>query len=187
MEGLEMAVQPFARRLFYGMDLPISVELAATIATWITKSAMVRDSQDDQRARAVTQFDRTWLYEHREPPPRTWVWVLRLEPDHGTVTARHLTSTRSAGAVTPEALLRTFTSGPNAYTTTFSFNLLTLIVASGSKDAGPLNDLAMAFPESVLRLWPTPIPCDWPPRRTTTDAQVVDFSSGVEIFPGGGI
>jgi hypothetical protein len=115
------------------------------------------------------------------------VWALCLEPDHGTVTARHLTRTRSAGGVTPEALRRIFTSGPNAYTTTFNFNRLTLIVASGSEDAGPLSDLARAFPESVLRLWPTPIPYHWPPRRTTTDAQVVDFSSGVGIFPDGGI
>jgi hypothetical protein len=184
MNDLELAVQPYAKRLFSGRDLHMPPELASTVATWITKSAMVRDAQDGQRDQAVTQEGRNWIRTHLTPPPATSVWIACLHVDHGTVATRHVSRFRApVDPADPLVGITVVKAVPNAFVTTFSFHRLVLFVAGGSAPhLGPLYDPSVLFPDTILRIWPDPAPCHWPPRRTISNELVVKVSGGEGIF-----
>jgi hypothetical protein len=176
MNDQEMAVKPYAKHLFYGRDLHMSPDLASTIATWISKSSMVRDAQDDKRVQAVTQDRRNWIRTRLTPPPGTWVWIACLHVDHALTASRHHTRYRATALHLAEPLVA------NAFVSTFSFHRLVLFVAGCPPGVGAVYDPSALFPETILRIWPDPAPCHWPPRRTISDELVAKLCDGEGIF-----
>ena len=153
MNGLDEAVRVHGSELFYGRALNLSMDLMTSIATWATKLAIVKDTQDYKNSGAVSQERRSWLYEQRTPPPRTWVWAACLSDDPRTQAIRHHTRLIEddwnaplqfgPGKVLPRA---------NTSFTTFSYHRLAVVVASTDNASLGFYDPAELFSEVIVRL-----------------------------------
>jgi hypothetical protein len=179
MNGLDEAVRVHGSKLFYGHELDLPVELKSSVASWATKLAMVKDTQDYKDSGAISQERRSWLYTEQTPPPRTWVWAACLPEEAGTLAIRH--QTRFLGTdwfANPKGADLAGIKA-NASFTTFSYHALLIVVASVDNTGGHrLYDPAELFPRVVVRLWPNPVEGPWPPQSTISNALIAELSDG---------
>lgn len=177
MSSLEAAAKVVLPPLIHVEPASVTATEAATLATWISKSAVMREYLDHPRTRAIPAWHRRWVHEKQSPPPGTWVWCARLtKKSKWAISSRHASLTISEGddRVGPMA---------NTHVSSFGFHRVWMLVfGTSSAAAYGVRDLALMFPDVFVRLWPDPYGFLWPTKRAVTDDLVEELGGGKGII-----
>jgi hypothetical protein len=177
MEDLEAPLQQMAPRLFYARPTSFSAGEAEAIACWAAMKAMVRDAASNPAIRAVRAADRKRMYLSHKPVPNTYVWLATTPKREAQVGDWHHTMGLFPTSYAPAGIERA-----NTYVTTTIFHRLVVIVACSRAVAGAIEDVSVALPDALVRVWPNAQPFDWPLKRPLTFEALQELGHGHGIF-----
>ena len=173
MSCLESAVRPILTRL-WAPNYPFgrttfSAEDAATLATWATKTAWVRERVGDPVLTATAEM-RRGLVDQQRPPEWTSIWVARHEgaSNFGVYVARIAVAHQDdPWNAEPRA---------HALLCTLTFRGLSILVRTDDRWGIPQMDM----PNDVWRRFcPVSQPVEWPPSRPASDGDVLAAASSL--------
>jgi hypothetical protein len=155
MSNLEVAAQGVLSPLVEGEPSVLDEDAQKTAATWAVKTAMMFQHNRPQ-SWAVPLADHHWLFEHREPPTSTKVWLGCYATLGWAAFAR-----QASLRLTPESATRDV-HDLNAYATTFAVGHLVMQVFGTAR----AEELTIESPgwvaSAVDQIWPTLGTLGWP-------------------------
>lgn len=166
MSGLETSVKPLLNRLWssgyaYGRTA-LGIDEAATVGTWATKTAWIRERVSDEVVTATREM-RRYLMDHQLPPEFTRVWVARHQgrSDFGVYVGRLEATHQDDGWDTDRRR--------HILMCVLTFRGLSVLVRTDDGWGVP----PLTLPESRWRLmWPVSEPVQWPPAEPVSDAEL---------------
>lgn len=175
-EEVEKPVQTILPELAKGQFANLRNSHLNSLSLWAAKVASIRGLMDKGK-RAIPREHYTWMYENREPPPNTFIWMAKCDSPLDTWT-RHL-----------RFELETNDSHIKFHATTIVLgNLMFHIVGiSDVPSFLDLDDIGSLFADSssgaCFLLWPNPeqnLPHNW--RQMSSDEVILTSSLFFDVL-----
>jgi hypothetical protein len=135
------------------------------VALWACKTMLLLDLTS--ALTAMPDEHRRWVYEHREPPQNTWVWLTSFTgPAHySNFATLPVVDDQQPAGTEPEGYLATLSVG----------HLVFQIMSAGKSDLEA--NIGSAFEDAVFRIWPpAEITRLWPRGRVLTPKELNTFA-----------
>jgi hypothetical protein len=160
--GCQAAARPALAAVLSSWPDNVQPDDAATVATWATKTAWVREQAGGQESTATPDM-RRYLMAHRLPPEFTSVWIARHQgrSNFGVYVAQIETTHQDDHWTTDRRR--------HVLICTMTFRGLSVLVRTDDGWGVP----QMKLPEQTWRsFWPLAEALQWPPEVAATDEDV---------------
>jgi hypothetical protein len=168
LDQIDKEVRPILRWLIIGRDCSLDAESQRKLAFWATLRMFMAQFVHGQWS--IPRGHYRWVREYNTLPSAIGVWLASYGGRRHPVFASHHTLA-IAGGPSPEP------TGNNGYFCTFSVGRF---VAQVFGHYLPNSHMDLRRPSVhqgfVQRIWPDPVPFNWPPPKRLTDRQLAEIS-----------
>lgn len=165
MSRIDERAKPIAVEMIQAKPITVAPEDQKTLATWLTKVAMVGDNVEREGSR-ISQEHRNYLRERNEPPPTWQVWVT----SYGGWRWHHL---RMEQLRSPFGL----PNRPKTYFTSSVVGMGTMLAVVVGHGADGIKLEIGESGKQLQQIWPASQTFDWPTEHDLSDEDADAFTT----------
>jgi hypothetical protein len=173
MSELEQETIPLLEPMLHGQTRILDRDRQAVLARWAVKTVTMLEFLDPHE-RAIQEDDARWLYEHREPPPRTIIWIASYRGNAYNAFYRHDVMQPGQAAERTDRTRRPSRKQaqpippPVSYGTNFGVRHVAFQVFGTTQPNHRFGHIGLAA-AAFEQLWPIRRVFTWPPAQALND------------------